>query len=90
MNKKLLKVALLGKTNAGKSTLINSLIGEKISIVNKKINTTQESIIGIKNIDNTQIVFYDTPGSNFLKTLNLNQKYLKINIWNAIDSVVFN
>ena len=87
MNKKLLTVALLGKTNAGKSTLINSLIGEKISIINKKINTTQESIIGIKNIDNTQIVFYDTPGSNFLKTTNLNQKHLKINIWQAINSV---
>ena len=67
MNKKLLKVALIGKTNAGKSTLINAIVGEQISIINKKINTTQESIIGIKNISDNQIVFYDTPGSNFLK-----------------------
>ena len=87
MNNKLIKTAILGKTNAGKSTLINSLVGEKISIINKKINTTQESILGIKNIDTTQIVFYDTTGSNFLKTSNILEKKLKINIWQAIDSV---
>ena len=87
MNKKLLIIALVGKTNAGKSTLINSLVGEKISIINKKINTTQDYILGIKNIDNIQIIFYDTPGSNFLKTTNLLQKKLKTNIWEAIDNV---
>ena len=89
MTNKLIKVALIGKTNAGKSTLINSLVGEKISIINKKINTTQESILGIKNINDTQIIFYDTPGSNFLKTNNLSQKKLKINLWESIESVDF-
>ena len=44
MNNKLIKVALIGKTNAGKSTLINTIVGEEISIINKKINTTQEFI----------------------------------------------
>ena len=87
MNKKLIKVALIGKTNAGKSSLINIIVGEDISIINKKINTTQESILGIKNIENTQIIFYDTPGSNFLKTNNILQKKLKTNIWQAIDTV---
>ena len=89
MRDKLIKVALIGKTNAGKSTLINYLVGEKISIINKKINTTQESILGIKNINNTQIIFYDTPGSNFLKTNKLSQKKLKINLWESIESVDF-
>ena len=87
MKKKLIKVALVGKTNAGKSTLVNSFVGEKISIVNKKINTTQDLILGILNIDTTQIIFYDTPGSNFLKTSNLLQKKIKTHIWNAIDQV---
>ena len=87
MKKKLIKVALVGKTNAGKSTLVNSFVGEKISIINKKINTTQDLILGILNIDTTQIIFYDTPGSNFLKTSNLLQKKIKTHIWNAIDQV---
>ena len=87
MTNRILKIALIGKTNAGKSTLINSFIGEQISIINKKINTTQDLILGIKNIDGTQIIFYDTPGSNFLKTTNILQKKLKINLWEAIESV---
>lgn len=87
MKKKLIKVALVGKTNAGKSTLVNSFVGEKISIINKKINTTQDLILGILNIDTTQIIFYDTPGSNFLKTSNLFQKKNKTHIWSAIEQV---
>jgi len=87
MKKKLIKVALVGKTNAGKSTLVNSFVGEKISIINKKINTTQDLILGILNIDTTQIIFYDTPGSNFLKTSNLLQKKNKTHIWSAIEQV---
>ena len=45
MKSKIIKVALTGRTNAGKSTLVNSFVGEKISIINKKINTTQDLII---------------------------------------------
>ena len=67
---KVIKIALIGKTNSGKSTLINNIVGEKISIINKKINTTQESLIGIKNYKNIQIIIYDTPGINFLKVSN--------------------
>ena len=87
MKKKLIKVALVGKTNAGKSTLINSFVGEKISIINKKINTTQDLILGILNIDTTQIIFYDTPGFNYLKTSKIFQKKIKTLIWSAIDQV---
>ena len=85
MTSKILKIALVGRTNAGKSTLINRIVGEKISIQNKKINTTQVTVIGIKNIRETQLIFYDTPGSNFLKSLNVQSKNLKTNLWSGID-----
>ena len=85
MTSKILKIALVGRTNAGKSTLINKIVGEKISIQNKKINTTQVTVKGIKNIGETQLIFYDTPGSNFLKSLNAQSKNLKTNLWNGID-----
>ena len=67
MKKKILKTSIIGKTNAGKSTLLNNLIGEYISIINRKINTTEDLIIGILNIKHHQIIFYDTPGINYLK-----------------------
>ena len=85
MTSRLLKIALVGRTNAGKSTLINRIVGEKISIQNKKINTTQVTVMGIKNIRKTQLIFYDTPGSNFLKSLNAQSKNLKTNLWSGID-----
>ena len=84
MIKKIVKVALVGKTNAGKSTLINSFVGEEISIINKKINTTQESIIGIKNIQNIQIIFYDTPGFNISKLDKIKQKKFNLNFLQSI------
>jgi len=55
-------VTILGETNAGKSTLMNSIIGEHVAIVSPKSQTTRENIVGIYNEDNCQIVFVDTPG----------------------------
>ena len=75
MRTKKINIALIGKTNSGKSTFINAVIGEKISIENKKINTTKDIIAGIVNINKTQIVLYDTPGlDNFNSNLKNKKK----------------
>ena len=55
-------VTIVGKTNVGKSTLINRLVGQHVAIVSPKSQTTRENIIGVYNDKNTQIVFVDTPG----------------------------
>lgn len=55
-------VSIVGKPNAGKSTLMNKLVGEKMSIITSKAQTTRHQIIGIVNTDDYQIVFTDTPG----------------------------
>jgi GTP-binding protein Era len=55
-------VSIIGKPNAGKSTLMNNLVGEKMSIITPKAQTTRHRILGIVNDENYQIVFSDTPG----------------------------
>ena len=55
-------VSIVGRPNAGKSTLINSIIGSKVAIVSDKAHTTRNNIQGIYNDDNSQIIFIDTPG----------------------------
>ena len=57
-------VAILGLPNAGKSSLINSIVGEKVSIVSPKPQTTRNNILGIYNDDSCQVIFIDTPGIN--------------------------
>ena len=55
-------VSIVGKTNAGKSTLLNMIMGQKVSIATSKPQTTRNSIQGIYNDDDSQIIFIDTPG----------------------------
>ena len=55
-------VSIFGKPNAGKSTLLNALMGEKLAIVSPKVQTTRHRIKGILTADAYQIIFSDTPG----------------------------
>lgn len=61
-------VSIIGRTNVGKSTLINSLVGEKVAITANKNQTTRTAIKAIVNRENSQIIFIDTPGIHKPKT----------------------
>ena len=61
-------VTLIGRTNVGKSTLINLLVGEKVAAIANKVQTTRTAIKGIVNRPNSQIIFTDTPGIHKPKT----------------------
>ena len=61
-------VALIGRTNVGKSTLLNLLVGEKVAAIANKVQTTRTAIKGIVNRQNSQIIFIDTPGIHKPKT----------------------
>ena len=78
-------VAIMGKPNAGKSTLTNKLVGEKVAIVSWKPQTTRNKILGIYNDTNTQIILIDTPGIHTPKN-NLG-KYMMKNAKSAVEGV---
>ena len=61
-------VAIIGRTNVGKSTLMNSLAKEKVAITTNKCQTTRTAIKAIINRENSQIIFIDTPGIHKPKT----------------------
>ncbi|WP_168892581.1 GTPase Era [Enterobacteriaceae endosymbiont of Plateumaris pusilla] len=92
------RVLLLGRTNVGKSTLLNKLMGKNISITSHKINTTYFNITGIYNYNNYQIEYIDTPGfinkNNIIHNLFINKKFdiillvLDRNKWNNIEEKI--
>lgn len=77
-------VAILGRPNAGKSSLLNYLVGEEVAIVSHRKQTTRNSILGIKNGEDYQIIFIDTPGIHHSKN-NLD-KYMMKNVRSALAS----
>lgn len=76
-------VSIIGRTNVGKSTLINLLVGEKVAAIANKVQTTRTAIRGIVNRENSQIVFIDTPGIHKPKT-KLNENMLKLS-WDSLQ-----
>ena len=83
-------VALIGPPNVGKSTLLNSLLGQKISIVSHRPQTTRNRILGIVNGEDHQIVFLDTPGIHKARSP-LNQEMVRIAMetLSEVDAIVF-
>ncbi|CAL4320500.1 GTPase Era [Buchnera aphidicola] len=70
------KIGIFGKTNVGKSSIFNKIIGNKISIISNKKGTTEKNILGIQTIQNYQLIYIDTPGMQFNKQF----QYIKNNI----------
>jgi small GTP-binding protein domain len=84
-NKKTGYITLIGKPNAGKSTLLNSFIEQKVSIVSPKPQTTRNKILGIWTDNDSQMVFVDTPGT--LKANNRLGEYMVKSIDTAVKDV---
>lgn len=78
-------IAIAGLANAGKSTLLNALIEQKIAIVSPKPQTTRDNILGIWTDDDSQIVFVDTPG--YLTSRNALGDFMLKSIDSAISDV---
>lgn len=76
-------VSIVGRPNAGKSTLINSIIGSKVAIVSDKAHTTRNNIQGIYNDNDSQIIFIDTPGIH--KPMHKLGKYMNSQSYYSIE-----
>ena len=84
-------VSIVGKTNAGKSTLLNSILGQKIAITSRKPQTTRHRFLGIKTESENQIIFVDTPGFHSGQNRALNRYMNKVaaNALRGVDIVLY-
>lgn len=84
-------VAIVGRPNVGKSTLLNCLIAEKVSITADKPQTTRHKILGIKTLDNKQAIYIDTPGMHNYNKKKINQYMNKtaVQALRDVDMVIF-
>jgi len=84
-------VAIVGRPNVGKSTLLNRILGQKISITTRKPQTTRHQILGIKTTDDAQVVYVDTPGMHqgSKKAMNRYMNKAAASVINDVDVVVF-
>jgi GTP-binding protein Era len=79
-------IAIVGRPNVGKSTLLNHILGQKLSITSRKPQTTRHNLLGIKNYNNTQFLFVDTPGLHKDQKKALN-RYMNHSVTTAIKDV---
>ncbi len=84
-------VAIVGRPNVGKSTLLNQILGQKISITTRKPQTTRHQILGIKTTEDAQVVYVDTPGIHrgSKKAMNRYMNKAAASVINDVDVVVF-
>lgn len=84
-------IAIVGKPNVGKSTLLNALVGQKISITSRKAQTTRHRITGMRTVGPTQFVFVDTPGfqTRHSNALNRSLNRTVVGAVNDVDLIVF-
>ena len=84
-------VSIVGKTNAGKSTLLNKILGQKIAITSRKPQTTRHRFLGIKTEKKNQIIFVDTPGfhSGQKRALNRYMNKVASNAMRGVDIVLY-
>ncbi len=84
-------VAIVGRPNVGKSTLLNRAMGQKLSITSRKPQTTRHSILGVKTSDQAQILYIDTPGLhvNASKAMNRYMNRTALNTLNDVDVIAW-
>ena len=83
--------ALIGRPNVGKSTLLNYLLGQKVSITSRKPQTTRHRLIGIKSSETTQVLYVDTPGihDGQNKAINRYMNHAAVSVLRDVDVVVW-